>query len=174
MWKPAGIRQSKESRSQQKSKDRKYWRLKGTGNLLESKLFFLLCPMQFYSRLNSLDLREGRREVRIHSRLSPTWAPMSRSQELRKDTERKHSRSPGWLRLVGSGCTDQHRLTKTGWKENKDSWEPTASCWVKASFRQIQWTPQPIPLTTTMETGVHTQCFGSRTSWVSQPNSAIC
>lgn len=132
MWKPAGIRQSKESRSQQKSKDRKYWRLKGTGNLLESKLFFLLCPMQFYSRLNSLDLREGRREVRIHSRLSPTWASMSRSQELRKDTERKHSRSPGWLWLVGSGCTD-HGLTKTGWRENKDSWEPTASCWVRAS-----------------------------------------
>lgn len=119
MWKPAGIRQSKESRSQQKSKDRKYWRLKGTGNLLESKLFFLLCPMQFYSRLNSLDLREGRREVRIHSRLSPTWAPMSRSQELRKDTERKHSRSPGWLRLVGSGCTDQHGSPRQGERKTK-------------------------------------------------------
>lgn len=71
--KPAGIRESKEHRGQQKSKDRKYRRLKGTGNLLETKLFFLLYPTQFCSRQNSsLNLKEDRREVENHS--SPSWA----------------------------------------------------------------------------------------------------
>lgn len=59
---------------------------------------------------------EGKSEF---TAVSPTWAPMSRSQELRKDTERKHSRSPGWLRLVGSGCTDQHGSPRQGERKTK-------------------------------------------------------
>lgn len=84
--------------------DRKYWRLKGTGNLLETELFFLLYPMQFYSRLNpTLSLREGRREVKIHSSLSPTYTPWSRAKSQEKTQRRKDDTSPGWLPLVDSG-----------------------------------------------------------------------
>ena len=38
MRKPAGRRESKEEGSQQKSKGRKYWRRKGTGNRIEARL----------------------------------------------------------------------------------------------------------------------------------------
>lgn len=79
MRKPAGVRESKEYRSQQKPKDRKYWRLEGTGNVLETKLFFLLYPVQSYSRQNSsLNLKEDRREVETHRSF------VIRSQELWK------------------------------------------------------------------------------------------
>lgn len=88
--------------------DRKYWRLKGTGNLLETKLFFLLYPMEFYSRLNStLNLREGRREVKIHNSLSPTCTPWARATSQGKTQRRKDNNSPGWLQLVDNGSPIQ-------------------------------------------------------------------
>lgn len=79
MGKPAGVGEGKESRSQQKPKDRKHCRSRGTGNLLETELFFLLYPMQFYSRQNSgLNLKEDRREAETHKSLS--WAGARNSE----------------------------------------------------------------------------------------------
>lgn len=85
MRKPAGRRESKQEGSQQKSKGRKSWRRKGTGNLLETKLFFLLYPMQFYSRQNSiLTLREEKREVNTHR------SPRAGARSSPKTDWRKH------------------------------------------------------------------------------------
>lgn len=130
MWKPAGIWESKEYRSQQKSKDRKYWRLKGTGNLLETKLFFLLYPMQFYSRQNSsLNLKKDRREVKTHSSL----LFMGRSQELWKDRLEETWPFDSRYRGRGVAAPSNTVFTKIGLSRNKDNWAPTQSYWIKIS-----------------------------------------
>ena len=110
MWEPAGREESKDWGSQQKSKDRKYWRLQGTGNVLETKLFFLLYPIQCYCRQNSrCTLKEERVEVETHrsrfmgwsqelweDRLEETWAHSRPSDSRSRDEDGTASPSPAF------------------------------------------------------------------------------
>lgn len=134
MRKPAGRRESKEEGSQQKSKGRKYWRRKGTGNLLETKLFFLLYPMQFYSRQNSiLTLREAKREVKTHR------SPRAGARSSPKTDWRKHEPTADPLKQsLGqrrSSVTQPSVSPKTAEAKNSDScyWSESLAHLINAS-----------------------------------------